>query len=81
MKNVGSRYKEKVRTLRRRKDFLEKLLNDYKGASPQHARAELGALTVAIELMEQNPELVKNILRFQKPGEEPAVLVKARINP
>ena len=73
MSSTNSDLNDKIKTLKRRRDFLSKRVMDYQGKDASRDKAEESALNFAITVIESNYESATDILAElrRKRREEP----------
>ena len=63
MRKPGERFKERLKALNRRVDFLEERIANYKGKDDSRDRAEAAAIRWAINVIETYPEEAMIVVR------------------
>lgn len=59
---IGATLKKNVHALTRRRDFLVERVKCYQGNSPSYDKAEAGAISFALRMIEEYPEEARQVL-------------------
>ena len=70
MSSIPSDLQDKIKRLKRRRDFLSSRLADYKGKNNSHDRAEESAINFAIIVIENNYQNALDILAEMRKEKE-----------
>lgn len=70
MKRPLVRFRERLKALNRRADFLDQRIASYQGNSPSHDKAELAALRWAIRIIENDPDKALLLVKTEAPRGE-----------
>ena len=63
---ISSTYTNRLDTLKRRRNFLDKRINDYQGKDDSWDKAEASAINWAISVIEANYESAIEIIRTER---------------
>ena len=65
-RTVSGKYHSRIDTLKRRRDFLDSRIANYKGKDASRDLAEASALTWALEVLEHNTEIAMDAIIREK---------------
>lgn len=69
-KSAEQRYDRRLETLKRRRDYLDKRINDYKGTNDSRDKAEASALHWAIGVVESHYDDAVDAIRTEDAAKE-----------
>lgn len=68
--NIYRKYEDRLKTLKRRRDFLEGRIADYHGKDSSRDRAEASAINWAISVIEAHYQLAADIIEMEGASRE-----------